>query len=417
MQLSWLRRLSTRFFYLLAAVAFLPGLELHLPQQIITPADPQPSVGTPVFYDLPIFLPTFVGCGGQTASMINAQYEQRILELVNDERAAVNLPPLKRVGQLDEAARYHAADLQQDNYFEHDTYDRTGGSLQLICNWSTRLSSYYTGWSAIGENIAAGYASPEAAMVGWMNSPGHRANILSTSFWEIGVGYSEGGGAYYRYYVQDFGKRSASYPLVINQDDASTTDQTVLLYIYGTWSQMRLRNNTESWSGWLPFGNSTSWQLPPTSGNHTVSIELTKPGSSASSSDTIYLDLPTQPVLGNLPDVITFTYSIADQFLWPASALLAPQNVGNGGTLNWQLNTDKTWLEVNPVSGITPDSFTISPVGFITDTVTTLSGTVTVTITSPPGVTGSPHAIFVHLSVINSSIWRSYLPLLSNDLP
>jgi hypothetical protein len=217
--------------------------------------------------------------------------------------------------------------------------------------------------------------------------------------------------------VQDFGKRSGIYPLVINQDDTSTTDQTVSLYIYGTWNLMRLRNNTESWSGWLPFSSSISWQLPPTSGNHTVSVELTKPGSSASSSDAIYLDLPSQPELGNIPEVITFTYSKPDQLLWPASAVLVPQNVGNGATLNWQLKTDQAWLELNPASGITPGTFTITPVGFITDTVTTLSGTVTVTITSPPGVTGSPGTIIVHLSVVNSSIWRSYFPLLSNDSP
>jgi len=417
MQLSWLKRSSTRIFYLLAAVVFLPALEIHPPQQITTPTDPQPTVGAPVFYDLSNFLPNFVGCGGQTATINNALYEQRILELVNDERARVILPPLKRVNQLDIAARYHAADLQQDNYFNHDTYDRIGGSLQKTCNWDTRLSSYYTGWSAIGENIAAGYGSPEAAMAGWMNSTGHRANILSSSFWEMGVGYSEGGGDYYRYYVQDFGKRNAIYPLIINQDDTSATSQTVSLFIYGTWNQMRLRNNIESWSGWLPFSNNLSWQLPPTSGNHTVSVELTKPGSSASSSDTIYLNLPSQPELGNLPEIISFTYSIPDQFLWPASIVLTPQNVGNSATLNWQLTSDKTWLEVDPTSGNTPGSSTITPVGFSNDTVATLSGTVTVIITSPPGVAGSPDTIIVHLSVVNSSIWRSYLPMLSSGSP
>src|SRR5919109_1185606 len=64
----------------------------------------------------------------------------------------------------------------------------------------------YTGWSAIGENIAAGYPTPEAVVAGWMSSPGHRANILSPNFTEIGIGLAQGG-KYGSYWTQDFGTR------------------------------------------------------------------------------------------------------------------------------------------------------------------------------------------------------------------
>jgi uncharacterized protein YkwD len=56
-------------------------------------------------------------------------------------------------------------------------------------------------WSAYGENVAYGYATPEQVMNGWMNSPGHRANILNCSFKEIGVGLAQPGS----YWTQDFG--------------------------------------------------------------------------------------------------------------------------------------------------------------------------------------------------------------------
>ena len=54
--------------------------------------------------------------------------------------------------------------------------------------------------SLVGENIAAGYSSPEAVVEGWMNSPGHRANILEAEFTHIGVGYEYLPGTTYKYY-------------------------------------------------------------------------------------------------------------------------------------------------------------------------------------------------------------------------
>src|SRR5262249_50716989 len=68
----------------------------------------------------------------------------------------------------------------------------------------------YTGWIAIGENIAAGYQTPDAVVAGWMSSPGHRANILSTQFTEIGIGVASGSGSYSTYWTQEFGARSVT---------------------------------------------------------------------------------------------------------------------------------------------------------------------------------------------------------------
>jgi len=138
-----------------------------------------------------------------TVPPFNAEYEQRVIDLVNQERANHGLPPLKRSEKLTDAARYHAADMGQDNYFDHSTMDRIGGGLEEICGPFERIATYYSG--ANGENAAAGYHSPEAVMSGWMSSDGHKGNILNPATQSIGVGYYEGSGDYYAYWIQDFG--------------------------------------------------------------------------------------------------------------------------------------------------------------------------------------------------------------------
>ncbi len=99
--------------------------------------------------------------------------------------------PLLWNHDLGEAARAHSADMDDRNYFDHDTL---GGQ-----SFSQRVWSYYSG-GAIGENIANGYGSAWSVVFdGWMCSSGHRANIMSNSFDEMGTGVSSA------YYTQDFG--------------------------------------------------------------------------------------------------------------------------------------------------------------------------------------------------------------------
>jgi len=96
---------------------------------------------------------------------------------------------------LNEVAWLHSDDMNRDGYFDHDSNDGT--------SWSTRIYAYYDG-GTIGENIAWGYSSPWSAVIeGWMCSSGHRANIMSTNFDEMGTGVSG------TYYTQDFGGGSS----------------------------------------------------------------------------------------------------------------------------------------------------------------------------------------------------------------
>jgi hypothetical protein len=131
-----------------------------------------------------------------------------------------------------------------------------------------------------------------------MNSTGHRDNILSTNYWVIGVVYDTGGGSGHTpYWTQDFGRRSGAYPLIINRDAASTDNRSVSLYIYGSFQQMRLKNDNGSWSDWQTFQNNVAWSIANGAGTHTVAAELKTGSTVVTNSDTIYLTTAGAPQL------------------------------------------------------------------------------------------------------------------------
>ena len=358
--------------------------------------------------------PDYSGCGGVTAPVTNYDYEQEVVEMVNAEREDVGLPPLKRVEPLDDAARYHAVDMGQDNYFAHTSYDVVGGSLVAGCSFSARIGTYYPSWNSLAENIAAGYPSPGSVMAGWMSSPGHKDNILRSSVYEIGVGYYAGSGSYYHYWVQDFGRRSGVYPLVINREAGSADSRDVEVYLYGSWEEMRLRNDGGDWSAWMPFQNELDWTLGSGVGDHTVSAEMRSGGVTVAASDEIYLaEDSSTPVLGNLPDQVDFLYRMSDDQLLPASKELTPLNTGDGDPLDWSVSAAGSWFTASPDQGGTPDKLTITPNSFNTNAPQTYTGSVTVTVTSPPGAQGSPHVIQLTLVVLEDT-HQAYLPAIQH---
>jgi len=141
-----------------------------------------------------------VCCLCLTAGEVSADFESEVLDLVNDERAAHGLHPLSYDHQLAEAARDHSEDMAIQDYFSHTSLD---GRIP-----NDRISDAGYSYNTYGENIAAGYRTPEAAMNGWMTSPGHRANILGVNFCDIGVGYAyQAGSEYGHYWTQNFGRK------------------------------------------------------------------------------------------------------------------------------------------------------------------------------------------------------------------
>lgn len=119
-------------------------------------------------------------------------FEKRVVELVNAERASRGLSALTYDWELSRVARYKSQDMKDKGYFSHQspTY---GSPFQM-------MKSFGISYKSAGENIARGYATPEAVVNGWMNSSGHRANILNASYTHIGVGYVASG----HYWTQMF---------------------------------------------------------------------------------------------------------------------------------------------------------------------------------------------------------------------
>ena len=121
-----------------------------------------------------------------------SSYEAEVVRLVNIEREKNGLSALKADWELSRVARYKSQDMKDKNYFSH-TSPTYGSPFQM-------MKSFGISYRTAGENIAKGYATPEAVVKGWMNSSGHRANILNKSFTHIGVGYVQSG----NYWTQMF---------------------------------------------------------------------------------------------------------------------------------------------------------------------------------------------------------------------
>jgi uncharacterized protein YkwD len=135
-----------------------------------------------------------------------AAVRARVVELVNDARRRgrrcgnerfAAAPPLHASRQLDGAAVDHARDMARRKFFEHRGSDGSEPRDRVLrVGYRSRLT---------GENIALGPESAEEVVAGWLDSPGHCANIMETRFQDIGVGVAIGRKRGQIYWVQDFG--------------------------------------------------------------------------------------------------------------------------------------------------------------------------------------------------------------------
>nr|WP_242620941.1 CAP domain-containing protein [Streptomyces sp. BK239] len=123
--------------------------------------------------------------------------EAQVLALVNKERAAAGCSPVTANDRLTRAADDYSDVMANSGVMSHTGPD---GSTM-----TTRVEAAGYQWSTLGENIAQGQADSASVMKSWMNSPGHRANILNCSFKELGVGVHFGDGG--PWWTQDFGAR------------------------------------------------------------------------------------------------------------------------------------------------------------------------------------------------------------------
>jgi uncharacterized protein YkwD len=234
---------------------------------------------------------------------------QQVLERVNVARwENGQLPPLKGHAQLDAAANLHSSNMATRNFFMHCDPDT------LTAPWDRMVAAGYN-WNSAAENIAAASSTALGVMNQWMNSSGHRANILSTDLNEIGVGYAfqnpdaanvrsnnngscsvtaSNGGGYQHYWTQNFGRRSGVYPLVIAREAYQTSVCNIDLYVYGSGfaTQMRFTGNGGStWTAWQSYSPNTLFNLVGAAGaTVTVTAEIRNGGGTVrSASDSIRL--------------------------------------------------------------------------------------------------------------------------------
>jgi uncharacterized protein YkwD len=148
----------------------------------------------------------------RTAAVVSI--EQRITDLTNEHRRQQGCAvALVLSAQLSAAASAHSRDMALHDLFSHTGSD---GSTMI----SRAVAAGYN-YSRLAENLSAGQSTPEEVVAGWMNSPGHRANLLNCALREIGVGYYEQpddqsnvrldsgaiSGPYRHYWTQDLGAR------------------------------------------------------------------------------------------------------------------------------------------------------------------------------------------------------------------
>lgn len=133
--------------------------------------------------------PSNTGTAGNTAGD-KSTFATQVITLVNQERAKQGLKPLKGDAQLNNMALAKAKDMSQNNYFDH-TSPTYGSPFDM-------MKKFGISYSYAGENIAMGQKTPEEVVKAWMNSSGHRANIMNANYTLIGVGYYNG------YWAQEF---------------------------------------------------------------------------------------------------------------------------------------------------------------------------------------------------------------------
>jgi uncharacterized YkwD family protein len=177
------------------APSVIPVWKMYMPVPVKQPV--QKPVQLPVQY--PVQKPaaptgnkvvTQPKAPAQQAAPSVSQFAQQVANLVNQERAKAGLKPLTMDSALSKVAMDKAVDMYQNHYFSH-TSPTYGSPFDM-------MKRYGITFRTAGENIAMGQRSPQEVMQQWMNSQGHRANILNPNFSKIGVAYYNG------YWVQEF---------------------------------------------------------------------------------------------------------------------------------------------------------------------------------------------------------------------
>jgi uncharacterized protein YkwD len=198
---------------------------------------------------------------------------QQIVDFINQQRCLQSLPPLQKADGLNVIASAYATTRSTADVWNtsHTSSDGT--------DWQDRLYTNYSNYFALGENTGATNLSAQGTVIDWMNNPETRANILSTTFVEIGAGYATmAGGTNQPFWVVDFGANYNNlFPVAINNFATSTDDPIVNLLIYApsNYHEMCISNENTDCTNWVDFQSSYTWLLAAgQNGLRTVYVQL-----------------------------------------------------------------------------------------------------------------------------------------------
>lgn len=220
----------------------------------------------------------------QTPAHVTAEsiaFETEILRLTNEFRVANGLYPVAYNATLSTAARNHNLDMINNNFLSHTG---SNGSASYDRALAVGYQPYGWGVAYVGENIAAGHNSPQAAFNGWLNSPSHRANMLRPEYRELGVAVNFGG-TYGTYVTQNFGAAPNSFPVFVNNGAATVNSTNVSLTVtnetvsnwgsMGAANYMRVSENPNfSGANWTAYSPVSNYQLSSGAGAKTLYVQI-----------------------------------------------------------------------------------------------------------------------------------------------
>lgn len=184
--------------------AGIPTPSLPFPTPSPSPSPSPSSSAEPLPTGSPLPGPTPSPTASPPPARESAARVRRLLELTDAFRVESGLAPLQLDARLTAAAQSYAEKMAREGFFDHASPDGSTPVDRLI-----RAGYHGSTW---GENLAAGYSTPEATLEAWIKSPGHRANLRNAGFSHVGVGHCLGAsreyGEDYPYWVQEFGAPS-----------------------------------------------------------------------------------------------------------------------------------------------------------------------------------------------------------------
>ncbi len=250
-----------------------------------------------------LLTPHIANAAEASASTLTSQdaqafyYELKVIHLTNLKRREHGLPPLRWNQELQNAARWFGTDVtsRPDPYCGHeDTLNRSPGD---------RFSHFgYRNIHAWGENVVCGLTRPESAINGWMNSAGHRQNLLHPLYREIGVGYIQNPATNRGFISQEFSYDPSYAPVIIENEAISVASTAVNLYIYdpaggngleamGPAVEMMIANHADfAGAVWEPYQAEKQWTLLDGEGWRSVYVKVRDAyGRISTVSDSVYL--------------------------------------------------------------------------------------------------------------------------------